>query len=216
MKARAMISSGFETSQPGKGTMRIAAVVLAAGEGRRIGGPKALLRVGGMSFLAAVARVLDRPSVAETLAVLGHEADRVRREADLDPRVRVVVNPRYREGMLGSILVGLDAAEAGGAEAILIHPVDHPLVAPETVDRVLAALLEGAVAAVPSHAGRRGHPGGFGRKAWEALRSAPPARGARVVLADHPEWVVHVAGDPGCVAGINTLGDYQRLLGRTE
>jgi molybdenum cofactor cytidylyltransferase len=91
--------------------------------------------------------------------------------------------------------------------------VDHPLVAPETVDRVLEALARGARNAVPSHAGRRGHPGGFARDAFPALRAAPPERGARAVLHDHPEWIVHVPGDPGCVAGIDTPEDYLRLVG---
>src|SRR5688572_15284581 len=62
---------------------------------------------------------------------------------------------------------------------------------------VAGALAEGALIAVPSHGGRRGHPGGFARAAWAALRAAPAAAGARAVLAAHPEWVVHVTGDAG-------------------
>jgi molybdenum cofactor cytidylyltransferase len=91
--------------------------------------------------------------------------------------------------------------------------VDHPLVEVATVDRVVQALLDGALIAVPSRDGRRGHPGGFAREVWPALRGAPIARGARAVLADHPEWIVHVEGDAGCVAGIDTPADYARLIG---
>jgi molybdenum cofactor cytidylyltransferase len=83
---------------------------------------------------------------------------------------------------------------------------------PATVDRVVAGLHGGAVIAVPAHGSRRGHPGGFARAAWPALRAAPAARGARAVLADHPEWVVHVPGDPGCVLGIDTPADYERWI----
>jgi len=49
-----------------------------------------------------------------------------------------------------------------------------------------------------------------------ALRAAPAARGARAVLADHPEWVVHVPGDPGCVLGIDTPADYERWIARVS
>jgi len=91
--------------------------------------------------------------------------------------------------------------------------VDHPLVATETIDAVVAALAVGAAVAVPSHSGRRGHPGGFARRTWSALRAADPAEGARGVLARHPEWIEHVAGDPGCLLGVNTPEDYRRLLG---
>jgi molybdenum cofactor cytidylyltransferase len=193
--------------------MRLAAIILAAGEGRRMGGPKALLRAGDETFLARVARLLSRPGVTTVLAVTGHQAARVAAEAALPPGVRLVENPAYGEGMLSSILCGLAAAEADGAEAVLIHPVDHPLVEPETVDAIAAALAGGAVIAVPSHEGRRGHPGGFSRAAWPALRGAPPQQGARAVLAAHPEWVEHVPGGPGCIAGVDLPEDYRRLLG---
>ena len=193
--------------------MRIAAVVLAAGRGRRAGGPKALLPIAGGTFLERAAALLMRPGVGPLVAVLGHEAERVRAGARLPPEAIVAVNQDYDAGMLGSVLAGLRTAEEAGADAVLLHPVDHPLVAPETVDRVVAALLAGTAIAVPSHSGRRGHPGGFARAAWPALRAASPAIGAREVLAAHPEWITHVPGDPGCVAGIDTAADYERLVG---
>lgn len=196
------------------GPVRAVAVVLAAGAGRRIGGPKALLPIAGTTFLAHVARSLDRPGVAAVVAVVGHGARRIRAAAGVPGHVALIENARPDDGMLGSVLLGLAAAEARGADALLLHPVDHPFASPATVDAVLEALAEGAVIAVPSYGGRRGHPGGFARAAWAALRRAPPERGARVVLAEHPEWLVHVPGDQGCVTGIDTAGDYERHIGR--
>jgi CTP:molybdopterin cytidylyltransferase MocA len=189
--------------------VRVVGIVLAAGEGRRMGGPKALLRLRDTSFLAHACSLLDRPGVAAVVAVIGAEADRVRAEAGLPSEVDVVDNPGWREGMLSSVWRGLDAAEALGAEAVLLHPVDHPLVTSETVDRVVAALERGAFAAVPSRDGRRGHPGGFGREAFPALRAAPPDRGARAVLAAHAPGVVHVDGDPGCLLSLDTPDQYR-------
>jgi CTP:molybdopterin cytidylyltransferase MocA len=191
--------------------MRIAAVVLAAGEGRRAGGPKALLRIEGATFLERVVGRLHRPGVVRIVVVLGHDAARVAAEARLPASVMVVVNDAWAAGMLGSVIAGLDAAE--GAEAVLLHPVDHPLVEEETVDRVVEALEGGARIAVPTHGGRRGHPGGFARATWDLLRAAPRSEGARFVLAAHPEWIVHVEGGPGCRAGVDTPEDYRRLVG---
>jgi CTP:molybdopterin cytidylyltransferase MocA len=192
--------------------MPIAGVILAAGEGRRMGGPKALLRSGGETFVARTARLLADSGADPVIAVLGHESDRVESEAGLPPGVLVVRNPRYRDGMLTSVLAGVAAAEATGAEALLLHPVDHPLVASATIERVVVALLAGARIAVPSHEGRRGHPGGFAASAWPALRAAPLDVGARAVLRDHPDWIIHCEGDPGCVAGIDTPDDYERWM----
>jgi len=194
--------------------VRVIAVVLAAGEGRRMGGPKALLPMGDTSFLARVCNLLARPRVAAVVAVIGAEAERVRAEARLPAGVLVVENEVWREGMLSSVWCGLDAAESQDADGILLHPVDHPVIAAETVDRVVTALHEGAFAAVPVHGGRRGHPGGFSREAFGPLRAAPADRGARSVLAEHRTRVVEVAGDPGCLLGVNTPADHRRLAGR--
>ena len=193
--------------------VRIAAVVLAAGRGQRVGRPKGLLRIGAVTFLERAAALLARPGVASLVVVLGHEASRVRAAVPLPAGAIVVVNEDYDEGMLRSVVAGLDAADAAGADAILLHPVDHPLVAEATVDRVVSALEDGARIAVPSHGGRRGHPGGFARAVWPDLRAAPATEGARHVLAAHPDWIRHVEGDPGSVAGIDTLVDYQRFIG---
>ena len=194
--------------------MRLHAVILAAGRGARVGGPKALLTLDGETFLARVARLLRRPGVERVTAVVGHEADRVRHEAGLPPDVGVVVNARYAEGMLTSILAGLADAEAGGADAILLHPVDHPLIDPATLDAVVAALAQGATIAVPSHGGRRGHPAGFARGAWASLRAAAPDEGARGVLARHPSWIEHVPAGEECLVGINTKEEYERIKQR--
>jgi len=190
--------------------VRVVAIVLAAGEGRRMGGPKALLRLGETTFLAHACRLLARPGVASVVAVLGAEADRVRAEAGVPARVTVVVNERWRKGMLTSVWAGLDAAEALGGEAVLLHPVDHPYVDTATIDAVLGALGGGAEIAVPSHDGRRGHPAGFARSVWPELRAAPLDGGARTVLATRPERVVHVPGGPDALVDIDTPDDLAR------
>lgn len=195
--------------------MNIVALLLAAGEGRRMGGPKALLRLGPTTtFLAAATRLLRRPGVTQVVAVLGHEAERVLAAGQLPPDAVPLVHQRYQDGMLSSIHAGLDEAERRGADAVLLHHVDHPATDPATVDRVVAALQAGARIAVPTFEGRRGRPGGFAHAAWPALRAAAPATGARQVLADHPDWITHVPGDRECVEGVNTPDQYAALLAR--
>jgi nicotine blue oxidoreductase len=192
--------------------MRIAAIVLAAGEGRRLArGPKALVPLAGASFLSHCLSRLSVPGVESVFVVLGHEAERVQESSALPPHARFVLNPGWAEGMLSSVLAGLEAADAAGAEAVLLHPVDTPSVAPATVRGVVAALEGGAIVVVPSFEGRRGHPAGFARAAWPSLRSAPPARGVRAVLHEHPDWVTHVPGDPGCLADVDTPSDLERV-----
>jgi len=186
-----------------------------------MGGPKALLRVGGVSFLGRCCRLFQDAAAgfgAEAVldvvvAVLGAEAERVRTEGGAPHGVRLVVNEGWRDGMLSSSWRGLDAADAAAVDAVLVHPVDHPLLDPATIARVARALAEGALIAVPTWRDRRGHPGGFARPLFPELRSAPPAIGARALLSADPTRVREVAGDPGCVAGIDTPEQFERLLG---
>jgi CTP:molybdopterin cytidylyltransferase MocA len=192
--------------------MRIIAIVLAAGQGRRMGGPKALLPLEGGTFLSRACAALARPGVAGVVAVIGAEAVRVSAEAALPPDVIVRVNERWPDGMLTSLWEGLDAAEAAGADGVLAHPVDNPFVSAATVDAVVGALRAGARIAVPSHGGRRGHPAGFARAAFGALRAADPARGARAVLADRPDWVVHVGAGADCLVDVDTPADLRASL----
>ena len=179
-------------------------IVLAAGEGRRLGGPKALAPLRGGTFGAAGVSRFDRPGVAARLVVIGAQAERVVAEAGWPTGVSLVVNERWADGMLTSVWAGLDAAESLGSDAVLLHPVDNPVVAEATIDAVIEALVRGATIAVPSHGGRRGHPAGFARAAWPALRAAALDGGARAVLAEHPDWVVHVPAGPDCLADIDT------------
>jgi CTP:molybdopterin cytidylyltransferase MocA len=194
--------------------MRVAAIVLAAGEGRRMGGPKALLPLRQGSFASQALARFDNAQVAARLIVLGAEAERVAAEARLPAGVTVVVNERWREGMLTSVWAGLDACEPLGVDAVLVHPVDNPLVADATVRAVTEALAAGAAIAVPTSGARRGHPAGFARVAWPALRAAPLEGGARRVLADHPDWVVHVPAGPDCLVDIDTPEALREALGR--
>ena len=171
--------------------------------------PKALLPIGEGTFLSHACRLFARPGIASVVAVLGAEAERVRAAAGIPAEATVAVNPRWREGMLGSVWVGLDAAEALGADGVLLHPVDNPFVAPATIDAVVAALAQGAEIAVPSHAGRRGHPAGFARSTWPDLRTAPLDGGARTLLRAHPDRVVHVPAGADCLVDLDTPGDLE-------
>ncbi|HVO12157.1 MAG TPA: nucleotidyltransferase family protein [Vicinamibacteria bacterium] len=187
--------------------MRIAAIVLAAGEGRRMGGPKALLPIHGTTFLGHLCRLFVAAGADPTIAVLGASAQRVRAEGEIPRGARVVVNERWPEGMLTSIWRGLDEAETSGVEALLVHPVDNPLVSPATVAAVIGAVRSGAAITVAAHAGRRGHPVAFACASWPALRAASPARGARQLLVDDPARVLHVETGPDCLHDLDLPAD---------
>ncbi|HYV44145.1 MAG TPA: nucleotidyltransferase family protein [Myxococcaceae bacterium] len=182
------------------------AVVLAAGEGSRMGFPKALLRYAGAeSFLSHLAAVFGEAS-CDVMAVVGAEAERVQAA---HPGIRTVLNPHWREGQLSSVHAGLKAALQEGAHLILIHLVDMPELRADTVSRLCRAVAgEGSF---PMYDGQRGHP------------LVLTAAGAREVLRADAETLadatfrLHLQGvdvpDPGIAVNFNTPDVYLRVFG---
>lgn len=200
----------------------IAAIILAAGESKRMGFPKALLPYplpdgSETTFLAHLLDVMSRSRAEPVVVVLGHEAERIERSVPPESwgKARPVVNARYRDGMLTSILTGIEAA--GDVEGALVLPVDHPDVRPEIVDLLIARFETTRPPVVlPVHAGRRGHPVLFSRSVFEELRRAPEGVGARQVVWDHQRDLLEVeVPDPGIGRDVDTPADYRSFRERS-
>lgn len=192
--------------------MRIAAIVLAAGAGTRMGGrPKALLTVDQQTFIARVVDTARRAGVARVVVVLGHAADEVERALGDAPDVTVVVNPEPARGQLSSLKVAL--REAGECDGVLSWPVDHPLVRTATVTQLLTeAARHPGKAIVPRFEGRGGHPTFFPRTLFAGLLSLPDEVGARGLFERHPEAVVRIdVDDPGVRHDVDTPEDYAKI-----
>jgi molybdenum cofactor cytidylyltransferase len=199
-------------------THHVTGVILAAGQSRRMGRPKALLSAGdGDTFLSVLIRTLTAGGTGDVLVVtrpadvaLGREIAR----ASGAGRVRQVENPAAeRGGQLSSIIAALGAVDAR-AEAILIVPVDMPLVRPSTVRRLIEACRNAQAPILRAVCGgRHGHPVIFTRDVFEDLRRAAPAVGARAVVRARGAVDVEV-DDPGVLEDVDTPEDYEHHFGR--
>ena len=167
---------------PDTAVAAVAAVILAAGGGRRLGGrPKALLTHGGEPLVERAVRTARAGGCESVVVVLGAEADEVRRRADLAGCV-VAVNQDWTTGMGSSLRAGLAAVPQSCAAAVILL-VDQPFVTAEAVRAVIAADADVAAA---SYEGRRGHPVLIAARHWpEASAAAVGDRGARDFLARH-------------------------------
>jgi molybdenum cofactor cytidylyltransferase len=189
---------------------RIEAILLAAGESRRMGFPKPLLRIGDETFLArSVNSILT--VVPRLVVVLGGHAERIRSAIPNDGRIVAVENPRYQAGQLSSLKVGLGAI-GSDADAVLVHLADHPLVKQSTFERVVAKFASGrGEIVIARHAGKRGHPVIFAAALFEELLSAPEEEGAKAVVNRDPARVVYVeVDDPGVTLDLDTPADLER------
>jgi molybdenum cofactor cytidylyltransferase len=194
------------------GTGGIAAVIVAAGAGTRLGGvAKALLRRGGASYLEAIATTARAVGLADAVVVVGEPFGREVAAHAGGLALRVCVNPAPQRGMASSVALGFDALGAAvELDAAWLWPVDHPAVTVSTLRRLIDALAraDGDVAQ-PCHAGRGGHPPLIRRALWPRLAAcAGEPDGARGVLRAARRIAVEV-DDPGVVRDVDAPTDLE-------
>lgn len=185
----------------------VAGLLLAAGEGSRIGQPKALVQVGGVPLAQRGMTLLRDGGCAPVAVVLG--------AAQVDtPGAIAVHNPHWRSGMGSSLRAGLDALPDTAA-AVVVALVDQPCILPEAVRRLVQAHEAGAAIAVASYDGRPRNPVLLSRVHWPAVASVAVGDvGARPFLRANPALVTHIeCGDIADPADVDTPADLDRLGG---
>ncbi len=197
--------------------MSTTGIILAAGESRRMGFPKALLRYRDETFLDTLIGLFTT-RCQPVIVVLGAHSDRIR-ERTLRPAT-FVFNPDYQRGQTNSMQCGLRAVPAD-TEGVLFTLVDHPAVAPATLDALLAEPTPQVcdpdpLIRVPRHAGRRGHPIWFGRDLIAEFLALPEKGAAREVVRGHAAQTGFLdVDDAGILADIDNAEAYGRLTGAT-
>jgi molybdenum cofactor cytidylyltransferase len=190
--------------------VKVSAILLAAGESRRMGTSKLALPWGRETVLQHGLHVLLQSGVMEVVVVLSS------RTRDLKgllrgPRVKLVMNPHYRRGMSTSIRRGLRAVDSR-SDGLLIALGDQPFLKPATVNLLVRAFKKGKGAiVVPLFQGRRGHPVLFDRRYLAELSRLTEDVGARSLLREYPENIIEVkTRSKGVITDIDTWRDYQR------
>ena len=154
-----------------------AAVILAAGSGRRMGGPKALLRIDGETLVQRAVRIAGEAGCGPIFAVVG-----AWETGSLDPDVRLVRNHDAAEGMASSLRAGVGALPLE-TEAVLILTVDQLAVDAALLWQLLAlAAADPARPAACAYAGTLGIPAVFPRRLFPDLLALEGDRGAKAIL----------------------------------
>jgi molybdenum cofactor cytidylyltransferase len=196
----------------------IPAIVLAAGKSTRMGRPKANLPLeNGDTFLSRIVRTLCDAAVDDVVVVVGHEADAiVTAFSRTGAAARFVTNPDYESGgQFSSLLRGLSAVDRPGVVAALVTLVDVPFVNANTVRAVIERYHQTHAPIVrPVRGHEHGHPVLIEHSLFDALRRAEPSGGARVVIRAHASASGDVpVDDDGAFRDIDTVGEYERVLG---
>ncbi len=186
------------------------AIVLAAGESRRMGTQKLLLPFGDTTVVGAVVRTARTSRADRTLVVLGADREAIRRELEHVGKIDFIVNENYPLGMLSSIRAGFKALP-GNASAAVVVLGDQPFLLSRVIDEVVAAYEAGRKGIViPTFQGRRGHPVLVDLKYRDEVLAIDPADGLRRLMLAHPDDILEVdVGDGNILRDLDTPEDYQ-------
>lgn len=187
----------------------VGAVLLAAGRSSRFGAENKLLAtVDGEPVVRNAAQSLLRPSLAERVAVVGHEATSVRDALPVGFSIRY--NEEYRDGQHTSVQEGVKAAREGAWDAAIFVLGDMPFVAPATIESLREHFEDdrGSIVA-PTYDGDWGNPVLFGATHYDVLADSPRDEGGRQLVETHPDTVRIAVDDPGIHRDIDYPGDLE-------
>lgn len=201
----------------------ITAAILAAGEGRRLGLPKALAEIGGRSLVEIVAETCLSSLVDETVVVLGARSEEAEarlalvRERHPGAPLRSVVNEAWREGRTGSVQRAWESCPPGSS--LLVFPVDHPAVRLVTLDVLLGVFGYAAgepditvPVLVQDEVRRRGHPIVLSHRLRAEVLALGPDQPLHDVVRAHADGgLLEVpVDDPGILLDVDESADLER------
>ncbi len=187
----------------------IAAIILAAGESKRMGQPKMLLPWGSQTVIEKVISTFLEAGIDEILIVTGGAREQVERVVEQYP-VRKVYNDAYAAGeMLSSLQCGLRELSED-ARGTLIGLGDQPHVQKETIQILCDEFrVSKAGLIVPSFQMRRGHPWLVGRPFWDEILALKPPATLRDFLTRYASEICYISLDlPTVLADLDTPEDY--------
>ena len=189
---------------------KIAALLLAAGQSRRMGAFKPLLPFGDRSVIQSCIANLRTASVDEIIVVVGHRADEVREHLH-HANVAFALNDDPKSEMSVSIARGVEQLSAE-PDALLIALVDHPAVSGDTIKDITDAWFAGAHLVQPEDHGRGGHPVLIDLKYRQDLLHLDQQRGLRALFDAHRDQVRRLPVDSPFIArDMDTWEDYVQL-----
>jgi len=188
------------------------AIILAAGESRRMGKPKLLLPFGERTIIETVVSNAIQSKADEVLVVLGSDAEKMAEKIKNLP-VKTSINPNFRQGMLSSIQWGFESLPED-TRAALVMLGDQPLVPSSVIDKMIDAYRRAEKGIVlPVYSKKRGHPILIDMKYGDEVRLLNPDTGLRALVHNHAEDILEVEVDtPSILRDIDTMEDYNQIF----
>jgi molybdenum cofactor cytidylyltransferase len=190
------------------------AIILAAGESKRMGSPKLVLPFKGKSIIENTVENIRRSGVEEIILVLGADSDKIM-AAVKDMDVIHCFNDNYKMGMLSSVKCGISSLP-DNFRAVLVFQGDQPKIGPEIIDSVIDAYIQsGKGIVMPVFEKKRGHPLLIDSKYRDEVIKLDDNQGLRALAYKFPSDVFEVGVDfHGVLNDIDTVEDYISEINR--
>ena len=199
--------------------LRLAVLLLAAGEGSRLGGfPKALLKKEGESLLSRFLQSIQKFNLVETLVVTGFYADAIEVEINsirqkTHSSIAIVKNPNPEEGQSSSVRLGLESLKSD-YDVLLVALCDQPNIGVSEIEALLVQFNQvgfNKEIVLPMVNGSRGNPVLFSKKVIEEIL-ATPGMVCRPFMDKHPELVkLFETNNQAYLLDVDTQADIQKL-----
>jgi len=188
----------------------ICAIILAAGESRRMGKPKLLLPFGEKTIIETIVNNAVQSKVDEVLVVLGSDAEKIAEKIKNSP-VKISVNSNFRQGMLSSVQWGFKSLPEH-TRAVLVMLGDQPLIPGSVINIIIHAYRQtGKGIILPVYNKKRGHPILIDIKYGDEVKGLDPDSNLRAFVHNHAEDILEVEVDtPAILRDIDTVEDYSK------
>jgi molybdenum cofactor cytidylyltransferase len=190
----------------------IGAMILAAGESKRMGKPKLLLPFGEKTIIETIVEIVVSSRVEKTLVILGSDREKIEEKIKNFP-VEFAYNRDWRSGMLSSVQCGFKVL-AGDAHGVLVVLGDQPKISTTVINKLIDAYRSsGKGIVLPVYRGERGHPVLLDVKYRGDVANLSPETGLRGTVYNHPEDILEVEVEsPSILKDIDDMSDYKREL----
>jgi len=192
------------------------AMILAAGESRRMGTPKLLLPLGNKTIIETLLEKVISSKADKTLVVLGSDREKIEEKIKRFPQ-KITVNPHFKKGMLSSVQWGFKTLPED-AQAALVLLGDQPAVSTVVIDKIIDAYRRTRKGIVlPVYKKERGHPVLIDLKYKSEVQTLSHQIGLRGLVYSHPEDIMEVKVKVASIlTDIDYLEDYQKELAKSK
>ena len=207
----------------------IIAIILAAGESRRMAGKsgepilKQLLPYGKSTILETIIHTIQKSRIDQTVIVLGHQRNKIQPMIQKYP-LHIIYNPQYKKGMLTSIQAGIRNAlrlfpkitDMKKQDAIMIFLGDQPFINHSTIHKLIRSSRKyPQKILIPIHRKKRGHPVLLPRIYTKEILQIPVHKGLRELMQNHPDKIEEIPITKNSILrDIDTPEEYQREMKR--